>query len=165
MLVRDARAEDVESIGSVHGEAWRAAYASVFDAEWLRSAVADRRDRWAALLPRISASPGHLLVAEDDGQVTGFLHGGPTDDPRVGEVFALYVHPAGWGSTAAPLLMLDGLRRLRSAGCEEVALWTMAAAGRAQAFYEKSGWIQDGSTKMHDFGDGRERVLFRYVAP
>lgn len=165
MLVRDARATDVESIGSVHGEAWRVAYAAVFDDKWLHSAVADRRDRWATLQPRISASSGDLLVAEDDGQVTGFLHGGPTDDPRVGEVFALYVLPARWGSAAASLLMLEGLGRLRSAGCDEVALWTMAAADRARAFYEKAGWTHDGSTQMHDFGDGRERVLLRYVAP
>ena len=78
---------------------------------------------------------------------------------------ALYVLPARWGSAAASLLMLEGLGRLKSAGCDEVALWTMAAADRARAFYEKSGWNHDGSTQMHDFGDGRERVLLRYVAP
>ena len=153
-------------IGEVHAEGWRVAYADVFEADWLSTAVAERRARWVDLLPRLLAAPGHhVLVAESADRVIGFVHAGPSEDRDLGEVFALYVHPEWWGRGASAPLLASGIRHLRDDGVDTIGLWTLAVPGRARSFYDKVGLVFEGKTKERDFGEGREHGLVFYSAP
>ena len=67
------------------------------------------------------------------------------DDPDTGEIFALYVLAAYYGTGLGRRLMDAGLERLRD--CPEVRLWVLQGNARAIRFYEKCGFRPDGAEK------------------
>ena len=85
---------DAAAVTKVHLGGWEWAYRGLMPDEVLDNLdYEERRARWHDRL----ADGAPLLVAEVDGRVAGFAHGGPTrDEDRVGagEVYALYVDRA-----------------------------------------------------------------------
>lgn len=164
VIVRQARAEDGSAVGEAHAEAWRIAFADLFESGFLQQAVRERRERWTAWLAGQLPSGTQVLVAEVDSQVVGLVHLGPHDpDAGVGEVFALYVHPDHWGTGASQTLLDEAVRRLHADGHIRVVLWAHAEAVRARRFYERCGWSPTGRTRDFDFGDGRPSPIVEYA--
>lgn len=85
------------------------------------------------------------------------------DDRKVGEVFALYVHPDHWGTGAAQLITRHAIDQLRAGGFQRIALRAPSGASRARAFYERNGWAFTDRTAERDFGDGRLTKLVEYA--
>src|ERR1700722_10763127 len=86
-IVRDAIPDDAESIGEAHAEAWRIAYDELFPRDLLAAAVDIRRRMWVGLVGD-PALGGTLLVAEEAGEVVGFIHYGPaSENDEIGEVY------------------------------------------------------------------------------
>ena len=108
-----------------------------------------------------------LLVAEAGGQVVGMAHTGPTRDEdlvadSVGGLFAIYVDPAHWDGGHGRNLMVAALNDMRMHGFETAALWVLDTNERGRAFYEKGGWLADGSVKIDEsFGDPLREVRYR----
>ena len=63
----------------------------------------------------------------------------------VGEVYAFYVHPDHWGSQVANELMLATISALGDDGWPLARLWVLRDNPRARRFYERHGWIVDGT--------------------
>ena len=138
-------------VAAVHVRTWQAAYEGVFGAE--RLAVLDeqlprRVERWE----RILRDEGGVWVAEDEGQVVGFVSIGPErDDPALGELYAIYVLPQAWGSGAGAALMREAVAGLREAFDGDAVLWVLEDNPRARRFYEREGWRLDGGRKRDTF--------------
>jgi ribosomal protein S18 acetylase RimI-like enzyme len=84
-------------------------------------------------------------------RVVGFVTFGPSRDADaagLGEIYALYVDPRGYGRGTGRLLMAEARRRLREAGIEEAILWVLRGNDRAARFYEGEGWKADGATRL-----------------
>jgi hypothetical protein len=93
-LVRVALPADADKIGEAHAEAWRIGYERLFPTDQLNGAVNLRRRMWTGRVED-PALGGTLLVAEEAGEVVGFIHFGPaSEDPKTGEVHGFYVHPS-----------------------------------------------------------------------
>ena len=151
IVVRHAVLADADEIGDAHAEAWRVAYADLFEPDVLDRAVDDRRKRWPTVMEADWFAYTTLLVAERDGRVQGFAHFGPcVEDPDVGEIYGFYLHPDAWGSGAAAELMREALTTFSSTGCRRVRLWTHPGATRARAFYAKSGFRETGRAQQGD---------------
>ncbi len=58
---------------------------------------------------------------------------------------AIYVHPAAWGRGVGSVLLRDALERLRGDGYADVVLWVIDGNRRAIAFYERFGFVRNGS--------------------
>jgi GNAT superfamily N-acetyltransferase len=151
--VRDATLDDARGIAVVHIDTWRDAYAGIVPDDYLAAMdYSERERRWRE---GISAPDGPIRVVCEEGRVVGWSCSGPTrdDDMRgqVGELYGIYVSSAYWGTGVGPALMDDALAWLRPRFSVST-LWTLEANGRARAFYERTGWTFDGTTKDDDRG-------------
>jgi GNAT superfamily N-acetyltransferase len=95
-----------------------------------------------------------LLVADDDGDLTGLTTSGASRDPgapgSVGEIHMLFVAPERWKEGIGRELLSAGLADLRERGCTEVTVWSFAANERANAFYAAQGFEPDGGQRTED---------------
>ena len=90
---------------------------------------------------RAPAFTGGEIVAEEDGEVVGFVVAAGC------EIALLYTHPRTWGRGTGRALLAAGEAALRAAGCTEVTLWTEERNERPRRFYEAAGWRADGEVK------------------
>jgi GNAT superfamily N-acetyltransferase len=164
--VRDARASDARGIAHVHVASWRAAYAGQLPDRYLRKLSVDERARsWRS---RIAAMRHDecVLVAVRGDRVVGFASGGPTRDReddrrRVGEIYAVYLHPEEWGRGGGRALLNRATAALAAAGFTDAALWVLETNSSARGFYEHEGWRHDGATKQERFGERVTEVRYR----
>jgi GNAT superfamily N-acetyltransferase len=139
MRVRDAVPDDAEAIARVQVRSAQDGFAGIFTAEALASLdPGPRVALWRERLP---------LVAEEEGEIVGFAHVGPSDEEPVGEVYRLFVLPERWGTGVGRALMERALEQLRAAGFAEATLWVHQDNPRARRFYEAGGWRLDGAEK------------------
>jgi GNAT superfamily N-acetyltransferase len=64
---------------------------------------------------------------------------------------ALYVRPEAWGTGVAVRLHDRAVEALREAGVERARLWVLEGNVRARRFYERRGWVEDGTTREVPF--------------
>lgn len=142
-MIRQATAADAEAVALVHLETWRVAYAHTFPREALEDMSAERV---AARIEMHRRAPP--LVAEQDGEIVGFVSVGPGMDHQTdGELYAIYVHPGHWGEGHGYELIAAGEERLRELGHGHAVLWVLEDNPRARRFYERAGWRLDGSRR------------------
>jgi ribosomal protein S18 acetylase RimI-like enzyme len=151
--IRKAIEVDAEAITAVHLASMREAYRTIFPAEALaRIDARDRTEQWRELL---TGGTSTTLLAEAGGEPVGFACFGRCRDEDVspetaGEVMAIYVHPAAWGRGVGSVLMREALDLLRSDGFAEVVLWVIEGNRQAIEFYERFGFLRDGSLCHHE---------------
>jgi GNAT superfamily N-acetyltransferase len=158
MEVRRATPIDAFAIAELHVASWRAAYAEIMPQSVLEALSQDTRAaRWLSSL----GSPGdtRTWVAEEADTVIGFVSAGPCRDadagPRLGmgEVYALYVHPARWRRGAGAALLGRAAQDLRYRGYSWLTLWVLEANQSARRFYEAEGLGLDGATQVEHRGN------------
>ena len=125
--LRAYRPEDEEATIDLWHRTWQQAYPQIDFAarlDWWR-------ERWRKdLVPKAK-----IVVAEQDGAVTGFV----TIDGE-GYLDQLVVDPDRWGSDAARLLV-DEAKRLAPSG---ITLLVNKDNARALRFYERNGFVHAG---------------------
>ncbi|MFG3600179.1 GNAT family N-acetyltransferase [Micromonospora chersina] len=170
--IRREEPDDAEAIARVHIRGWQAGYARIMPDEVLNrlnpAAWAQRRRDLGTADPE---HPFTTLVAEVDGAVVGFTTFGPYRnnqdrgdlDPRYGEVLALYLDPAHWGTGLARSLHAAARTGLADRTWTEYRLWVLADNARARRFYERAGLSPDGeeSTYAVPLHGGRDPVRLR----
>ena len=152
MRVRPARPEDAAAIAEVHVRTWQAAYEHVFGAERLAAIdLAARVERWRRRLVEPERRHEAVLVIEDEG-VVGFASCGESRDAAgEGELYAIYVLSAAWGSGAGRELIAAALAALQEGGFDTAGLWVLEDNPRARRFYEREGWIPSGERRDVEF--------------
>ena len=161
-MIRRAAVEDARGIADVHTRTWQAAYRHVFPAGTLDALDLEAREaRWRQNV----VDPGvPVFVAVEDGSVLGFVAVGPSRDPDCdGELWGIYVAPEAWGTGAGAALMEAGLDHLR-AHFRAAILWVLDDNPRARRFYEKHGWVFDGTRKRgRHLGVDTDEVRYRII--
>lgn len=161
-IIRVATSADAEQIANIHVLAWRWAYCGQVPDSFLASlSVYDRIQAWRSSLDHPGGS--RVWVAEAEGRVIGFVSAGPCRDedaePETGEVYAIYIEPSRVNTGLGRRLFETATRWLRTSGFQRATLWVLASNSRSRRFYEKAGWVPDGSTKV----DHRERFSYHEV--
>lgn len=141
---------DAFAIAAVHTASWRAAYRHIMPPRVLEAlSVETRVTGW---LHRLGPGGSRVWVAEQDGDVLGFVSAGASRDadasPRVGEVYSLYVHPARWGGGAGGALLARAVESFLQRGQRDVTLWVLDENTRARRFYISAGFSLDGATQV-----------------
>jgi ribosomal protein S18 acetylase RimI-like enzyme len=168
LTVRWATPDDAEAIARIHVESWRATYPGLLPDEILAGLDVGRRtEQWRGWL---SAEPPvfHTLVAEYGAELAGFLamafparDAGEADD--VAEIPALYLDPKRRRQGIGRALMDAALKAMKARGYREAILWILGGNEGAAAFYEATGWRDDGGRRGSQyFPDLRELVEVRY---
>lgn len=157
VLVRPPAETDAPRLADIHISAWRAAYRNVMSDEYLDGLDAETHARgWR----RSILAPGpetFRLAAEAGGEVAGFCVFGPAEGTavplpeagpaaRVGQLYAINVHPDAWARGVGSALFAAAEEKLASLGYHRAFSWVEATNKRAIDFYTKRGWLDDGGT-------------------
>lgn len=170
-IVRHARIDDAETIGELHVRSWQAAYQGVIPAPVLdRLSPARRAAYWRETIARQSAGNGteRTWVIEENGTVVGVAEGGRARDddapPGAGELHAIYLAPEAWSRGLGGQLFEAAVEELAAAPFDPLILWVLSTNERARNFYERHGWVPDGTCRQLDF-DGMpvEEIRYRRV--
>jgi ribosomal protein S18 acetylase RimI-like enzyme len=155
--VEPAVLADAPELADVYTRTRRQAYGPIFGEGFDDGNLEDHVGRWQRILLRdvtLNQPPEETFVARLDGaKIGGFCSVGPAeDDASRGEVIMLYVAPEHWGSGVADALFAAGVEYLRGRGFQELTLWVLEPNVRARRFYERRGWVADG-TRRPSFRD------------
>lgn len=165
---RPARPDDVPEIARIQVETWRIGYLAILPAAVIESLSIDVAQ--AAWQQAVTAPPSprhHVLIAQDQEPVVGFVAFGPADDlepedPEPETTLALgplLVEPR-WGrrghgsrllAAAVDLARLDGMTRATA--------WIPEGDVVSRGFFESAGWAPDGLARALDTGAGELREI------
>jgi GNAT superfamily N-acetyltransferase len=127
-----ARPTDAAAIAEIWRLGWRDGHHGFVPRE-----LAEARTE-ESFRARASKRIPDTTVATDDGAVAGFVL------VVADEVEQVYVAAAHRGTGVADVLIQEAERQVRANGHREAWLAVIAANARARAFYERSGWVDEG---------------------
>lgn len=142
---------DALALAEIHVLAWQVGYRGLLPDDLLDSLSAvERLPRWRE---RLAEPAQRVLVAELEGQPAGWLVIGPQrdedlDPQRIGEIYAVYVHPEAWRHGCGAALMARAKAEMTGQGYAEASLWVLRGNLRAIRFYEVQGFWSDGAGKV-----------------
>lgn len=116
-----------------------------------------------ALASWFTEAGGALWAAERDGRIIGMVGARPLREDAAWEICRMYVANAARGSGLAQTLLDTAEAHARGAGAERMVLWTDTRFNRAHGFYEKRGYVRQGSIRILD--DVSKSLEFRYAKP
>jgi ribosomal protein S18 acetylase RimI-like enzyme len=166
---------DADEIGRLHVLVWQQAYAGLMPAEFLNGLDPQQRARtWHALLTKDAERRAAGKTDPEDvtlrartraarhrasGAIVGIATAGPARDREPvlpAELWMINVASPHQGSGVADLLVEATL------GDAPGYLWVLTGNDRAQAFYRRLGFTEDGHTKTHEATGTVERRMVRH---
>ncbi|MGH3186248.1 MAG: GNAT family N-acetyltransferase [Streptosporangiaceae bacterium] len=161
-MIRSASTADAAEISGVQRDSWLAAYHGIIAHEIIDRVTAP--DGGARVRQVFRTRPWQrVVVAAEEQDIVGYASFGPELDVfapwphpvspagregQVGEVYALYVHPAWWSTGTGRALMDHVLAKVSRAGFPNVMLWVLERNARARGFYERAGFRPDGASHV-----------------
>jgi GNAT superfamily N-acetyltransferase len=158
--LRPAADGDLPAVGALHFHSRAAAYAGILSPEALAYGSPEALGEWWAERWKWERETHRLTVAVDGETLAGFTYLGPSEQDGVAELSAIHADPAYVGTGVGLLLMRDALPALALIG-DRAVLWVLAANTRARRFYERGGWVADGTTRTEAIG-GEPVLQLRY---
>jgi GNAT superfamily N-acetyltransferase len=122
--------------------------------------VGQRAFRWREHLN----AGDHILVAECDGGVVGFISGGPIREPLDGcdaELYAIYLLLKFQRMGIGTRLLIELAKHLDEAGFRSIAVWLFEANAAAH-FYERSGAVRIAAKERKVGGRSLPLVAYRW---
>ena len=139
MHIRLARESDVAAIARVHVDTWRTTYAGLIPDELLARLNYERREsQWRSVLSNPDSTEWVYVAEVGDGQIVGFVSGGPErsgDAEYKGELYAIYLLAASQGKGLGRALTRAHIQRQLEAGFTSMLVWVLAE-NPSCAFYE-----------------------------
>jgi ribosomal protein S18 acetylase RimI-like enzyme len=160
-VLRAADADDVEAIANLFLACWRTSYRDVLPPRVMGMyGPSSARDLWRRSLEAGSGERRVVVVERIDGSILGVLAmGRDPDHPALGHVFSLYVHPGAQGLGIGARLMSAADERFRADALPEASLWVFEANTGGRAFYERLGWLADGTKRVEpEYGEPELRL-------
>ena len=164
--VREATPNDAEPIASIHVRAWQDAYRGQLDDGYL--AALTPASRLPDTRSMLADAPADLRVwvAEEEGAIVGFAVTGASQDAdaerSTAELYAIYLEPGRVGTGVGRTLFERAIDDLRERGFATATLWVLESNALARRFYERAGWVADGTTAAQRVDDEiRPTVRYR----
>ena len=151
--VRQAAPEDAEALARLHLECWRETYAHLLSPGFMaRQGAEGRLAMWRQLLAGPYAGRHYVVV--DGGTLVGFAGSFPPEDGvrEQAELWGIYLRASHHGRGLGQAL-LDA-----SIGNEAAALWVAEDNPRAQAFYQRNGFVFTGARDTIEDWEGLPEV-------
>ena len=160
--VRRAVLEDSECLAHIIVESWRAAYSDLIPKdEIVRFLDKEKRKQQ---FERFINEGEIVLIGSYNGIYCGFTFANKENDEKLeecGAIYSIYLLEEYWGKGLAIKLMDEVIRILKEEGCNQVSLWVYESNTRARRFYEKCGFIFDGTKKSSHFSN--KPIELRYL--
>jgi len=146
--VRPATLRDARNIAELHNNTVREAFKALIGSD--APAAVSLEKRQAFWREAIEYSEPQVHVAMDEEKIVGFTGFDRCRDKgtpqTMGEIWALYVHPAHW-ARGVGLALWDAAREgLVEEGCTHAVVWVPLANERALRFFELAGFKREMSS-------------------
>jgi GNAT superfamily N-acetyltransferase len=152
--VRPALADDAEALARLHLACWQDAYADLVDPERLAPYLRDvdgAVQRWHQIL----AGPARVRVAALDETLVGFATVRPATPAAAAHLGAIYTRRSHWGTGLGQRLLDEAL------GDEPATLRVFRDNVRARRFYDRNGFVPDGTEAEEPYFGGVEIGMVR----
>ena len=156
VVLRAGRDEDAAGFIALIGACWSEYPGCILD---LDGEVPELR----ALATYFRDQGGMLWAAEREGRVIGMVGTRPLKEDAAWEICRMYVDADARGIGLAAGLLRTAEAHARAAGAGRLVLWTDTRFTRAHGFYEKAGYVRQGSIRILD--DISNSLEFRYAKP
>ncbi|WP_053848022.1 GNAT family N-acetyltransferase [Streptomyces sp. NRRL B-24085] len=166
LLIRPMTLADCDRVAEIRVRGWQSAYRGLIPQSYLDAmSVARDAERHRTRFVQGDGSVVNL-VAEWDGEVTGWACHGPYRDGEVrtadAELYAVYVDPRHYGRGIGHALLLEALWNRTALGHDRMYLWVLRDNSRARRFYERAGFAPDGTEEPFE-ADGVPVPEVRYT--
>ncbi|ANZ36522.1 hypothetical protein BBK82_11050 [Lentzea guizhouensis] len=144
MTIRKAVLSDAPAVAAVHVRSWQTTYRGHMPDSFLDNLSLEARlPLWQRDIPS-----GYVWVALADDEVVGFACAGPSHEPdAASELYAIYFLQSAQGTGLASPLAHAALE-----GFTDTTLWVLTDNKRARRFYERLGFVLDGTTRQETIG-------------
>ncbi len=164
MILRKAHINDVGPIAHLHAESWRNTYRGMLSDAYLDGTVhAERQAHWQK---RFESPPEnqYVLVAENEGQLAGFVCVYGVDDAKWGSLIDnLHVRPDLKGQGIGKQLIQNAFAwAYKNYPQKGVYLWVFEDNVASRRFYEAMGGV-NVERALHKNEDGTEGYALRYA--
>jgi putative acetyltransferase len=134
-VLRPATADDVDAIATLFHEGWHDVHPG-----HVSEGLTERRtpEAFHERVAQRVAETDETTVAEFDGAVAGFIMVAGDEAEQV------YVDRPFRGTRVASLLLTEAEHQIAAAGHEVAWLAVVRGNDRAQAFYARQGWVDEG---------------------
>ena len=161
-IIREALLEDAYKRAVCHVSSWRSAYKGIVPDEVLdnlsEEEIADKFKK------EIEQKGYTFYCAEYEGKIIGHFNirrSHDEDKPNAGEVHGIYLIEEFWGKGYGKKMMSCAIDSLKQMGYNEIILWVLEENNRARRFYEKCGFVFDGTKKEEIIG--KPLIEIRYT--
>lgn len=162
-LIREAVIKDAYENALCHTMSWRSAYKGIVPDEYLNNiSVEERAEKFRYYINESKEYERYCAVYEN--KIIGILCIGKSrdeDKPDTGEIVAIYLIEEFWGKGYGRQMMNYATDKLKQMGYNEIILWVLEENSRARRFYEKCGFIFDGTKK--EITIGKPLIEIRYT--
>ena len=156
------------AIARVHVESWRDAYRGIVaDKHLAEINVEERASKWRERLNADSEQRPLIFVAQDLGEVVGFVSGGKTRQPALpfdAELYALYVKPSHQRRRLGRQLTRALVDELIERGYRGLVVGVLQANDSGRRFYESIGGQRVGGQSRIIGGDSHFEVFYGWPA-
>jgi GNAT superfamily N-acetyltransferase len=166
--VRPARPDDVPEIARVQVDTWRTGYQAVLPPAVIESvSVEVAQQAWEQAVTAPPSPAHHVLVAQEQDQIVGFLACGPADDLEADDpepattvaIAPLLVEPR-WGRRGhGSRLLAAAVDHARTDQMTRAIAWVPEGDVASREFLTSAGWAPDGLARGLDTGAGELREI------
>lgn len=158
VTLRPAGLADLDAITEVMLACWRESYATVLPEQAIATMTPELVERlWTRALT--GAAPGAAIVAvSETGTILGVTRYELGAD-NGGIVQSLYVSPRAQRLGIGARLLSAAVAGLRDLDATRLNLWVFADNAPSIAFYQRQGWVLDGTSRVQDGFDAEELRL------
>ena len=154
---------DSYSIAYIHVNSWRAAYIGIIPQEILDNMDIEKRKAYFDKVVKDKSE--NNVIAFIDNVPAGFLtFGNCRDDDKdnsFGEIRGIYLLPEYWHQGIGSKLINWGINELKVMGFKNICLWVLDDNLQARNFYEKQGFVYEGTSK--EIIIGKPLIELRYI--
>lgn len=156
--IRKATEYDAEQIASVHYTAWTETYTGLLPESYLSARSVEKS---IDLFRSIKCAD--TVVACADDLIIGFCGWGKFREPvpykNIGEIHGIYLLKEFKRKHIGQRMMEYALEQLRNDGYQKAGLW-MLNTNKAAVFYEKLGFVYNGTSKEVNLGEQVTELLY-----
>ncbi|MBU5425553.1 GNAT family N-acetyltransferase [Tissierella pigra] len=160
--IRRAVIDDAESLANIIVESWKSAYSSIIPADEMVKFLDKQRRQQQ--FEKLIQDRQIILIGICRGTPCGLIFANKDNDEQLeecGSIYSMYFLEEYWGKGLAVKLMNKAISILKDEGCRRILLWVYEENERAIGFYERYGFIFDGTKKHSQFSN--KPIELRYI--
>ena len=163
MQIRPSQEADAHSISSIYIRTWRDTYFGLVPFDYLYSMSVDRLEQ--GFINELKSKKVISYVAEDAGEVVGFVSGGyerQGDDIYNGEIYALYVLKSHQRQGIGAELVSALANKLNHFGIYSMLVWVLEH-NPYRRFYEKISGMYLRKKRLPFSGEMLDTVAYGWI--